>query len=250
MVHFRSLPLTRRSDRAGFTLIELLVVIAIVALLIAMLLPAIKRARGVARQIQCSSSLRQLYIGTASYVEASNNVLPDAYSSRDSAWLHRVVTDIMNIQRNVETAFWCPEETTIAGWGIPWSPPSTRSYGMNDWGSRNSQYPCDVLLDEIEQPQAVYLYTDTSRSLHVGGTADDAWGYPTHFGGREHEPANFVDYRHFENANMCYADGHVALPELIDEPFLDVFNPFGRTVPRALPGITDMIPWNYVNCNN
>ena len=71
---------------SAFTLIELLVVISIVALLIAMLLPAVKRARGVARQVQCSSSLRQLYIGTASYLEASNNVLPDAYGSRGYQW--------------------------------------------------------------------------------------------------------------------------------------------------------------------
>jgi prepilin-type N-terminal cleavage/methylation domain-containing protein len=63
--------LMHRKNRKGFTLIELLVVIAIIAILAAVLLPALGRAREMARRSACISHLRQ--IGLAAHMYGADN---------------------------------------------------------------------------------------------------------------------------------------------------------------------------------
>jgi len=65
-----------RSGTRAFTLIELLVVISIIALLISLLLPALRMARESAYTVQCLSNQRQIGLGTASYHHDNNSLYP------------------------------------------------------------------------------------------------------------------------------------------------------------------------------
>ncbi len=98
----------RRSPRRGFTLIELLAVIAIVAILTALLLPAVQQAREAARSMHCKSAIKQLATALHSYAETHGQIPPAAvfvgpssrggrslsgsgvtytvYSGRDTGW--------------------------------------------------------------------------------------------------------------------------------------------------------------------
>ena len=71
----------RSGNVTGFTLVELLVVISIIALLMAVLLPALSKARTQAKRIVCLSGLKQLTLGWMNYAAAYNDKLVNGSAS-------------------------------------------------------------------------------------------------------------------------------------------------------------------------
>src|SRR5258708_39351657 len=75
--------------KGGFTLVEMLVVMAIIAILMAMLLPAISRAKGKANAISCLNNMRQLNLAATMYASDHDEEFP-ARRTPTNAWPHKL----------------------------------------------------------------------------------------------------------------------------------------------------------------
>lgn len=103
----------------GFTLVELLAVVGVVAVLLAMLMPAISGARAEARAVQCTSNVRQIALGLLGYAGEHRGRFPP------------------NLYTPAPGQFWCDDGRRFGGavLSCPADDDGRRSYAMNVWAS-------------------------------------------------------------------------------------------------------------------
>ena len=99
-------------SKRAFTLIELLVVIAIIALLLAIISPALKKAKEAARRIQCRSDLKTIGLSLKIYAEENNGNLP-LNEAGNWAWdVSFFTTDLVMDCGGDRDTFYCPSDPT------------------------------------------------------------------------------------------------------------------------------------------
>ncbi|MSR65844.1 MAG: prepilin-type N-terminal cleavage/methylation domain-containing protein [Pedosphaera sp.] len=164
--------------RRAFTLIELLVVIAIIAILAAMLLPALSRAKMRSHEIACRSNLRQLGLGYFMYLNENGRTFPIAYTA-DGFWLGRVQKDLVQsakiricpaapVPANRDQSpnkFFAAKGTAVLAWYGPvdpggWLGGFEGSYGINGWlyNQKNAAYYNTEA--DFKNPPAIPLFLD------------------------------------------------------------------------------------------
>ncbi|MCW5557506.1 MAG: prepilin-type N-terminal cleavage/methylation domain-containing protein [Verrucomicrobiae bacterium] len=233
-----------RRSASGFTLIELLVVIAIIAILAAMLLPALAKAKQKAQGIQCMNNHRQLALGWRMYAEDNQDRIPYASSNNNGPWADNPIknatwvcgmldfdgnnrsnwdinTDIVhsplwNYVGKSPGIFKCPSDTAMVS--TPQGKKSRiRSMSMNIFlgGFAGTIGGITELnngrlffkLSEITSPTQFFVFLDMRQdSVDVGNFATSTTGYPSDW-----TKTQFLDlpgFYHSRSGGFSFTDGH------------------------------------------
>ncbi len=209
--------------RSGFSLVELLVVIAIIAILAALLLPALSMVRKKAGQVSCMGNQKQLTLGVLMYVNDNNEWFPSPCWTYQSSRTNGGIGDQVGAwieDSNVpggtvknEAVYRCAEDNLLpgvggndrAGYGGQWYTVKgwiPVSYGINvvmsgqaGWGSL---WPA-AKVSMLTSPAKVWILGDASYQW-----VSHVWNIP-------YDPiiANGALFsRHSKGANIFFVDGH------------------------------------------
>lgn len=191
-----------QSKKHAFTLIELLVVISIVSILMAILLPALGKARAAARNVQCLANLRQIGVAMTVYLEEGDGRYPPFGSSNwiTATWplvyRGKAIPTIAGTDNPLpNTIYSCPELEFLADTGT-----TQRSYAFNHRMFDNSSATRDHIA-HIPKPTALAV---------VFGQVGSSW---------ISNPPNVALRHSTKTYNVLYADSHAAAQPWVAEDF-------------------------------